>query len=99
MTLGMMIEHVRPMSLATAYCYGKGSCKKPDDMTMSEIASGHEPHEALLDNFDKIDWSEVQEETEMLAPSTDENEMAEDKQPACKGNTRMHKVNPRCMKH
>jgi hypothetical protein len=59
-TLGMMMEHVRPHAIAMAFCFGKGACKKPDSAAVDEIVTGAESHQALLDNFDKVDWSEVQ---------------------------------------
>merc|ERR1719199_193839 len=54
-TMGMMIEHVRPLSLTTAYCVGKGTCDI-DNSTLAEIEMGMQPHEALFNNFDEIDW-------------------------------------------
>merc|ERR1719275_215000 len=72
--LGMMIEHVKPMSLAIAYCVGKGNCEKPGEMTMAEIATGEQPHEALLDNFDKMDFTEVEEQIAELGGDEDEGQ-------------------------
>jgi hypothetical protein len=71
-TLGMIMEHVRPLSLSTAYCFGKGACKEPNSVTMDEIAMGEMPHEALLDHFDGMDWSEVEEQTLSLDPASDD---------------------------
>jgi hypothetical protein len=99
-TLGMMIEHVRPLSLATAYCYGKGACEQPKGISMTEIAMGEEPHEALLDSFDKVDWSEVEEEIELLMPGDKQfNEDVEvsDSSATCAEEKRTHEVSPRCM--
>jgi hypothetical protein len=100
-TLGMMIEHVRPLSLSTAFCMGARKCDRPDQVTMEEIATGKEPHEALLDNFDKVDWSEVQAATHELWPvAPHDGERLEDAEDAtCSSEQPMHKVCPRCMKH
>lgn len=101
-TLGMMIEHARPMSLASAYCYGKGACEKPDEATMNEIASGEEPHAALLEHFDKVDWSEVEAETVELMPLDHNDDEEEEEEvmmsPACKNHKLVQKVCPKCMK-
>lgn len=94
--LGMMIEHVRPMSLGTAYCVGKGACAKPDEITMTEIALGSEPHEALLDNFDQVDWSEVESSAEELIPEGEET--AEDEISPCEEQNKKMPVCPKCMK-
>lgn len=96
--LGMMIEHVRPMSLSTAYCVGKGACEKPDSVTMDEIVMGNEPHEALLENFDKIDWTEVEEQTQELLPFEKDDEVAESVAPKCEEQKKHMKVCPKCMK-
>merc|ERR1719432_439425 len=95
--LGMMIEHVRPMSLAMAYCVGKGNCEKPGEMTMAEIATGEQPHEALLDNFDKMDFTEVEEQITEFG--SDEDDVGEDPADAPHDpKPKHHKVCPMCMK-
>lgn len=97
--LGMMVEHVRPMSLAHAYCTGKGHCDMPNDVTMSEISMGSEPHEALLDNFDKIDWSDVEEQTEELVQVPEyKEELPEEIMQMCKEQKHHMPVCPKCMK-
>lgn len=99
-TLGMMVEHVRPASLAIAYCFGKGACKKSDNATMDEMVMGEENHQGLLDSFDEVDWSEVQEQTEELTQLSDDNaEMAsETSRPPCEEHRHRHMVSPFCMK-
>jgi len=95
--LGMMIEHVKPMSLAIAYCVGKGECEKPDQMTMAEITMGEEPHEALLENFDKMDFTDVEEQTmELVEEGNQEGQDLADA-PECPQHMH-HKVSPKCMK-
>jgi len=95
--LGMIIEKVRPMSLAMAYCVGKSDCNMPDQTTMTEIATGKVPHEALLDNFDKMDFTEVEEQTMELVQdeSQDEKDLAD--APRCPEH-KHSKVSPKCMK-
>jgi len=95
--VGMMIEHVRPLSLATAYCFGKGACEKPHGVTMEEIAMGEEPHEALLDNFDKMDWTDVEEQTQEMAAQP-ELEIDENDAPSCDEMKKHMPVKPKCMK-
>merc|ERR1719222_899395 len=90
--LGMMIEHVRPLSLATAYCVGKGECQKPDEITM-----GREAHEALLDNFDKMDFTDVEEQTMELAQEGNQDGQDLADAPQCPEHMH-HKVSPKCMK-
>jgi hypothetical protein len=111
-TMGMMIEHVRPLSLTSAYCFGKGSCK-PDNETMAELELGMQPHDALLDNFDQIDWSNVLDEAGKLGPKEEHGEEKEeetdDKEegvaqeesfPMCEMHEQHHpNVCPKCMKH
>jgi hypothetical protein len=96
--LGMMMEHVRPMSLSTAYCTGKGACEHPDQITMSEIAMGNEPHEALLDNFDQVDWSEVTEEAQELIPIEHDEQMGDTEAHPCQEMRKKMPVCPMCMK-
>jgi len=61
-TLGMVIEHVRPFALSGAYCVGKGACHHHhENSTLSDIVSGNEVHDLVLKHFDKIDWNEVLE--------------------------------------
>jgi hypothetical protein len=93
--MGMMFEHLRPMSLVQAYCTGKGTCQEPNDLAMTEILSGHQPHEALLNNFDKIDWSNVIEEASELMPHQYAVEFKKDlAAPKCESDS---KVCPHCM--
>jgi len=93
--MGLMIEHLRPMSLMQAYCTGKGLCDKPDNETMAEILSGHQPHEALLKNFDQIDWTNVVEEaTELVAQKPNVTVPAKEATPKCEAQS---KVCPQCM--
>jgi hypothetical protein len=96
--LGMVFQHVRPMSLVTAYCTGKGSCAKPDEVSMDEILSGEQPHEALLEDFDKIDWSGVVDEAkDMVLPEQKEDSMTQWEEPQCEEKSDM-KVCPHCLK-
>lgn len=99
-TMGMMIEHVRPFSLTSAYCAGKGSCERPDNETMAEIEMVMQPHDAILNNFDQIDWSNVLEEAGELAPEEEKNEeeAQEPSFPACEIPQEDH-VCPKCMEH
>jgi len=102
-TLGMVIEHVRPLSLSMAYCVGKGACDKPDETALTEITTGHEPHEALLESFDKMDWSMAIDNAETVAepPQSEEEPEAEDEEPEalmCLENKGMPKICPKCMK-
>lgn len=96
--LGMMIEHVRPFSLAKAYCTGKGACEHPDEVTMNEIAMGEEPHEAILSNFDKVDWNDNEEDTEgeMPLPKKDALDFDDGEAKICMKHK--PKVCPYCMK-
>lgn len=93
--LGMMFEHMRPMSLLQAYCTGKGVCGKPDDLTLNEILMGEQPHEALLKNFDQIDWSSVIDSAKEMGPNKTESfgELA----PQCQ-TPEQAKVCPYCMR-
>merc|ERR1712032_1505576 len=95
--LGMIIEKVRPMSLAMAYCVGKSDCNMPDQMTMTEIATGSEPHEALLDNFDKMDFAEVEEQTMEVAQDEDHGGEELGHAPQCPEHKHAQ-VGPKCMK-
>lgn len=103
-TLGMVIEHVRPLSLSTAYCMGKGACHKPNSTTLTEIMTGQEPHEALVDSFDEVDWSAAIEDAEALAEppqAAQPQEVEEEEAEAlmCLESKGMPKVCPKCMKH
>merc|ERR1719422_1946207 len=79
-TLGMVIEQVRPFALSGAYCVGKGACHH--NSTLSEIVSGHEAHDLVLKHFDQIDWDEVLERAkEPTEPKEEEaEEQKEDEQ-------------------
>jgi len=98
-TLGMMMEHVRPVSMGMAYCTGKGACKKPDEVTMAEIAMGEQPHEALLQNFDEVDWTDIEEHTEELEVTQGNDGQMEASQMCMQEKPQHHKVCPHCMKH
>jgi hypothetical protein len=99
MAFGMVMEHVRPVSLGLAYCHGKKACGEHDmdEMAAAEIFTGSQPHDMMLDTLDKVDWSDVETEAE---PSTEDEAVAEapsDEQ--CKKEMTMHhKVCPHCMK-
>merc|ERR1712096_569200 len=94
-----MFEHLRPMALMQAYCTGKGVCERPGEVAMAEILSGDQPHDALLNNFDQIDWSNVIEEASALVPQkrTDDQEADKEGQKTlmCESD---FKVKPWCMK-
>lgn len=80
-TLGMVIEHVRPFALSDAYCAGKGVCT--NRTSLDEIVSGSEAHGLVLKHFDQVDWDEVieravePEEEEELEENQEENEQEE----------------------
>jgi hypothetical protein len=97
MAIGMMIEHVRPMALSTAYCVGKGVCK-PDAQTTDEVFQGKEAHEALMDHYDNLDLDRVTDEAAELSPEAEDGEeLEQDEQCQDEGQHHM-RVCPRCMK-
>merc|ERR1719386_518172 len=94
--MGLMFEHLRPMSLVQAYCTGNQQCTRPSGIALAEILSGHQPHDAILQNFDKIDWTTVLEEANELVPKKTADMTEVKEEPArCETNS---KVCPWCMK-
>jgi hypothetical protein len=97
-TIGMMIEHVRPMALSMAYCAGKGVCK-PDAQIQAEVFQGKEAHEALMDHYDNLDLDGVTDEVGELAPeSSDDEEEVSEPEEQCEDEHHHHDVCPYCLK-
>lgn len=76
MTVGMMIEHVRPMALSAAFCIGKDACK-PTAQIEDEVFQGKEAHEALMDHYDNLDLDGVGDRIEGLVPEAEDEEEEE----------------------
>lgn len=75
-TLGMVIEHVRPFALSAAYCTGKGVCT--NRTSLDELASGNEAHDLVLKHFDEVDWDEVIERAAEPEEEDDEEDHDDD---------------------
>merc|ERR1719323_1924645 len=108
-TMGMVMEHVRPFALSAAYCAGKGACHRKPESTLSEVVSGNEAHDLVLKHFDEVDWDEVleraaepeEEEVEEL-DEDEQEEIAEEQMQVCEARqenameARPHNFRPRC---
>merc|ERR1719421_1591889 len=72
----------------------------PEGNDMEEILMGGQPHEALLNSFDQIDWSNVIESAKEMAPEDedkDDQTWDPEKETQCKKDEEAHAC-PFCMK-
>merc|ERR1719361_2850986 len=74
-TLGMLMEHLRPFALSLAYCAGKGVCRKPENGTVPEIEMGSTAQDVVVEHFDDVDWDEALQELEQPEGEDDEEEV------------------------
>jgi len=75
--VGLMFEHVRPMTMSHMYCLGHADCAQPPNITIAELADEHVARDELLKNYDNVDWHKVLQLAEELG-DVEQEEFAED---------------------